>query len=87
MYEPDDRQALVDTVKMALADSPERAAMRVRARADMERHSWQGSTNQLRQYYAQAIEHPRPKAETIGPKKRPGLRRRMVIGTLRKLLP
>jgi glycosyltransferase involved in cell wall biosynthesis len=87
LYEPDDRMALVNTVKRALADSPERAAIRVRARADVERHSWQGSTKQLREYYSQAIEHPRPKAETAGPKKRPGLRRRMVIGTLRKLLP
>jgi glycosyltransferase involved in cell wall biosynthesis len=87
LYEPDDPLALVSTVRRALEDSPERAAMRIRARADVERHSWQGSTKQLREYYAQAIEDPRPKAEAAGAKKRPGLRRRMVMGTLRKLLP
>ena len=87
LFEPDDKRGLVETVRRALTNSEERAAIRVRARADVERHSWDGSTRQLRQYYAQAIEDPRPKKETAGPKKRPGLRRRMVVGTLRRLLP
>jgi glycosyltransferase involved in cell wall biosynthesis len=87
LFEPADRHGLVDTVKRALANSDERTRVRVEARADVERFSWEGSTDQLRQYYAQAIEHPRPKVETAGPIKGPSLKRRMILGTLRKLLP
>lgn len=87
LFEPGDKDGLIETVRRALANPGERATIRVRARADVERHSWDGSTRQLRQYYAQAIEDPRPKKEMIGPRRRPGLRRRMVIGTLRRLLP
>jgi glycosyltransferase involved in cell wall biosynthesis len=87
LFEPDDREGLADTVKRALANQTERAAVRARARADVERHSWQGSTDQLRQYYAQAIEDPRPRKARIGEKKRAGLARRMILGSLRKLLP
>ena len=87
LFEPDDRDGLVTTVRRALANPEERTLIRRRAREDVERHSWQGSTKQLQRYYAQAIEDPRPKKETVGPKKRPGLPRRMVLGTLRRLLP
>jgi glycosyltransferase involved in cell wall biosynthesis len=87
LFEPSEPHGLVRMVEYALAHADERAAVRMRAREDVERHSWQGSTEQLRRYYAQAIEDPRPKAERIGPRKKPGLRRRMVIGTLRRLLP
>jgi glycosyltransferase involved in cell wall biosynthesis len=87
LFEPEDRHGLVNTVKRALANPEERASVRTQARADVERHSWQGSTDQLRQYYTQAIENPRPKVETDGPVKGPSLKRRMILGTLRKLLP
>jgi len=87
LFEPSEPHGLVRMVEYALAHAEERAAVRMRAREDVERHSWQGSTEQLRRYYAQAIEDPRPKAERIGPRKKPGLRRRIVIGTLRRLLP
>ena len=87
LFDPSDRNALVETVRHALANPAECAVMRTGARADVERHSWEGSTEQLRRYYAQAVEHPRPKAVTEGVKKPAGLPKRMVLASLRKLLP
>lgn len=87
LFEPAERHGLVTTVQRALANPAERASVRMRARADVERHSWQGSTDQLRQYYAQAIEDPRPKAEPKQKAKPAGLGRRMILGSLRRLLP
>jgi glycogen synthase len=87
LFDPSDRNALVETVRRALANPAECAAVRARARADVERHSWEGSTEQLRRYYTQAMEHPRPKATTDGVKKPAGLSKRMVLASLRKLLP
>ena len=87
LFEPSDRHGLVNTVRRALANPAERATVRARARADVERHSWAGSTDQLRKYYAQAIEHPRPRTEANHKENRAGLTRRMILGSLRKLLP
>src|ERR1700691_276104 len=69
LFEPSDKDGLVETVRRALANAGERAVVRTRARADVERHRWEGSTEQLRRYYAQAVEHPRPKAAPDGVKK------------------
>jgi len=88
LYEPDDAAGLVRTVEWVLEHPAERATVRMRARADVERHSWEGSTAQLRNYYAQAIEHPRPREQRAGGQIRwSGVTRRMVVGSLRKLLP
>jgi len=83
LFEPSDKSGLVNTVQYALAHQEERASIRLRARADVERYSWLGSTDQLRRYYAQAIADPRPKHQqgNVGwPKK-------MILGSLRRLLP
>jgi glycosyltransferase involved in cell wall biosynthesis len=87
LFDPSDRNGLVETVHCALANPAECAAVRARARADVERHSWNGSTEQLRRYYAQATEHPRPKTKTDGQKKPTGLPKKMSLALLRKLLP
>ncbi len=87
LYEPLGEDGLVKKVEWVLAHPTERAAVRVRARADVERHSWGGSTDQLRRFYEQAIAHPRPRKETSGEARRPGLTRRMVLASLRRLLP
>jgi glycosyltransferase involved in cell wall biosynthesis len=87
LFEPSDKDGLVETVRRALANAGERAVVRTRARADVERHSWQGSTEQLRRYYVQAMEHPRPKAAATGKKKQPGLSKKVSLALLRRLLP
>jgi glycosyltransferase involved in cell wall biosynthesis len=87
LFEPSDQNGLVETVHRALANADERAAVRTRARADVERHSWEGSTEQLRRYYVQAMEHPRPKAAATGKKRQPGLSKKVSLALLRKLLP
>jgi glycosyltransferase involved in cell wall biosynthesis len=85
LFEPDDQQGLIETVRRALADSAERTSVRAQARADVERRSWEGSTDQLRRYYQQAIEHPRPKKNEAP--KPASLTRKMILGSLRRLLP
>ena len=87
LYDPDDADGLVRRVEWVLAHAEERAAVQVRARADVERHSWEGSTEQLRRYYAQAIEHPRPKGVARGQMRWSGMMRKVVLGSLRRLLP
>jgi glycosyltransferase involved in cell wall biosynthesis len=87
LYEPDDPDGLVKKVAWVLEHAAERAAVEARARADVERHSWEGSTEQLRRYYAQAIEHPRPKGVAKGQMRWRGVTRRVVVASLRRLLP
>ena len=86
LFEPDDKQGFIAAVKRVLENGPEVDEVRQRARADVEHHSWQGSTDQLRRYYQQAIEHPRP-AKKAEEKKPPSLTRKMIVGSLRRLLP
>jgi len=87
LFEPSEEDGVVKTVAWVLAHPAERAQARVRARADVERHSWRGSTEQLRRYYEQTIEHPRPKAETGGTERGAGMTRKLVLASLRRLLP
>jgi glycosyltransferase involved in cell wall biosynthesis len=87
LFEPDDEHGFVAAVKRALENGAERESVLERARADVERHSWKGSTDQLRHHYQQAIEQPRPRVAKDQPRRPPGLRRRIVLGSLRRLLP
>ena len=87
LYDPDNAEGLVQRVAWVLSHAKERAAVRTRARADVEQHGWEGSTQQLRRYYAQAIAHPRPRKEPSGQRRRPSLRKKMVLASLRRLLP
>lgn len=87
LYEPDDPDGLVKKVAWVLEHTAERTEVQVQARADVERHSWEGSTEQLRRYYAQAIEHPRPKGVAKGQMRWRGMTRRVVVASLRRLLP
>jgi glycosyltransferase involved in cell wall biosynthesis len=87
LYEPDDADGLVNKVAWVMEHTAERDAVRARARADVERHSWEDSTEQLRRYYAQAIEHPRPKGVSKGQMRWSGMTRKVVMASLRRLLP
>ena len=87
LYDPSDEDGLVQRVAWVIEHPEERAAVRGRARADVERHSWEGSTEQLRRYYAQAIEHPRPKVAAKGQMRWGGMTKKMVLASLRRLLP
>lgn len=86
LFEPSDPRGLVRRVVYALEHADERARVSKQARAEVERYSWQESTDQLRGYYTQAVEHPRPKAERK-PGTKPGIARRAVLASLRRLLP
>lgn len=87
LFEPSDARGLVNTVRRALADCAEREAVRLRAREDVERRSWQDSTDHLCCYYAQAAEHRRPRPVAGRPGRAGSLTRDAVLGALRKLLP
>jgi len=87
LFEPADPQGLVNTVKNAIAGSYDLDAIRIRARHDVELYSWEGATRKLRQQYAETIQN-RPSDKPHAPKnaaKR--ITSRIVLGTLRTLLP
>jgi glycosyltransferase involved in cell wall biosynthesis len=86
LFEPGER-SLVEAVRRVLENPAELAQVRTRARADVERHGWQGATDLLRQQYQQAIEHPRPRAQPTRPPQRYSLARRTTMAALRRLLP
>lgn len=86
LYDPGER-GLVETVQRVLADPGERDSVRTHARAEVERHGWQGATELLHRQYQQAIDHPRPRSRPTRPAARRSLARRTTIGVLRRLLP
>ena len=61
LFEPGDPDGLVRTVQRALGDRSELEAVSLRARQDVELHSWEGATDHLRAMYGETIEHWAPK--------------------------
>jgi hypothetical protein len=59
----------------------------MQARQDVEQHSWEGATEQLRRLYAETIENwsPKKSGEPEGAVKR--VTSRAVLAALRTLLP
>lgn len=55
LFKPGEPDGLVNCVRRALA-SGDLDSIRSRAREDVERHSWEGATEQLRQLYTDAIQ-------------------------------
>lgn len=89
LYDPGDARGLVETVAGALENRERLEAMRARALAEVQQHSWRCATEQLCQRYAEAMENRRAVAAT---EKRPErlagkLTRRMALGAVRRLLP
>ncbi len=86
LFEPGEPDGLVNCVRRALA-SGELGSIRARAREDVEQHSWEGATEQLRQLYTQAIERRSHRA----PPQPPGAVKRVLshatLAALRTLLP
>jgi glycosyltransferase involved in cell wall biosynthesis len=91
LFDPDDRNSFVATVKQAWNSNGQLDTIRESARRDVERHSWARATSELRQLYCQVI-HDKAK---YGPSARDEaeipLPRRLAAGiargTLRTLLP
>ncbi len=85
--EPGDPEGLVNTVKRALSEASDLDSIRARARQDVEQHSWEGATEQLRGLYAEVV-HDRL---TVKPKVPEGrLKRvtsRVTLSALRTFLP
>jgi glycosyltransferase involved in cell wall biosynthesis len=86
LFEPTDPDGLVNTVKHALRGGADLDAIRIRARQEVEQHSWEGATEQLRQLYAETIQNwlPAKPREPESAVKR--LASRAVLATLRTLL-
>lgn len=87
LFEPADPDGLVNSVKSALAGSHDLDAIRLRARQDVEQYSWENATRKLRQHYAETIQNrpsERPRAPKSAVKR---ITSRVVLGTLRTLLP
>jgi glycosyltransferase involved in cell wall biosynthesis len=87
LFEPADRDGLLNTVKRALSRQSDLDSVRERARQDVEQHSWEGATEQLRTLYAETIQNRllvKPK-EPEGALKR--VTSRVTLSALRTFLP
>jgi glycosyltransferase involved in cell wall biosynthesis len=87
LFEPEDPEGLVNTVQRALSGVTDLDNIRARARQDVEAHSWEAATDQLRALYAEAVESRLTiKAkEPVGTLKR--VTSRVTLSALRTLLP
>jgi glycosyltransferase involved in cell wall biosynthesis len=87
LFEPTDPDGLVNAVKRALSSSVDLDTVRMQARQDVEQHSWEGATEQLRQLYGETIQNwlPKKSGEREGTVKR--LTSRLALAALRNLLP
>jgi glycosyltransferase involved in cell wall biosynthesis len=87
LFEPADPDGLVSTVKRALSNQTGLDTIRMQARQDVGRHSWEGATDQLRQLYVEAIQnrlHAKPREPESVVKR---LTSRVALAALRTLLP
>jgi glycosyltransferase involved in cell wall biosynthesis len=87
LFEPDDREGMVKAVQRVLANPEGCAAMRARARADVERRSWEGATERLRGHYLEAMEERRRMGARAWSRGAQRLARRTTLAVLRRLLP
>jgi glycosyltransferase involved in cell wall biosynthesis len=87
LFEPTDPDGLVNTVKRALSGGTDLEVIRIQARQEVEQHSWEGATEQLRQLYAETILNwaPKKSGEREGAVKR--VSSRLALAALRSLLP
>jgi glycosyltransferase involved in cell wall biosynthesis len=87
LFEPGEPEALVNTVIRALSGGTDLGSIRASARQDVEQHSWEGATEQLRTLYAQVVEdrlNEKPK-EPLGGLKR--VTSQVTLSALRTFLP
>jgi glycosyltransferase involved in cell wall biosynthesis len=86
LFEPTDPDGLVNAVKHALRGGSDLDTIRIRARQEVEQHSWEGATEQLRQLYVETTQNwlPAKPREPESAVKR--LASRAVLATLRTLL-
>jgi glycosyltransferase involved in cell wall biosynthesis len=87
LFEPTDPDGLVHTVKRALSSATDLDAIRRHARQDVEQHSWEGATDQLRQLYAETIHKYSPKESSEPDSAVKQLAIRATLAMLRTLLP
>lgn len=86
LYHPSDAQGLVKAVRRALDHPEECGSIRARARAEVERQSWQEATRQLRCCYVRAMEDRRPASAAERPVRR-SFTKRTAMAVARRLLP
>jgi glycosyltransferase involved in cell wall biosynthesis len=87
LFEPTEPDGLVNTVKHTLANRPDLEAIRIRARQDVEQHSWQRATEQLRLHYVETIRNRRPAKPRVPKSAAKRIASRIVLSALRTLLP
>ncbi len=91
LFDPADRASFPAMVRQAYHSNGRLDAVRTRAREDVERHSWEQATEQLRQLYFQVIHDKAKYGRKVRAKAEIPLPRRIVAGiargTLRTLLP
>jgi glycosyltransferase involved in cell wall biosynthesis len=85
LSDPSDPEGLVKSVARALSGEINLDRMRETARQDVEQHSWEGATDQLRELYTETIQNYEPKIPPEGLGQR--MFSRVALAVLRTLLP
>ena len=87
LFEPTDPDGLVNTVKRALGSRTDLDTIRVQARQDVEQHSWESATEQLRQLYVTTIQNWQPAKPPEPESAVKRITARAILSALRTLLP
>ena len=66
LFEPNEPDALLNTVARALSRETDLESIRKQARQDAERHSWQAATDHLREMYQETIDNYTPRIRPVG---------------------
>jgi glycosyltransferase involved in cell wall biosynthesis len=66
LFEPNDQEGMVKSVTRALSSETNLDGVRSNARQDVEQHSWEGATDQLRLLYMETIQNYAPKIPPEG---------------------
>jgi glycosyltransferase involved in cell wall biosynthesis len=82
LFEPNDRESFVATVKEAHSCNGQLKEVRENARRDAEEHSWRRATGRLRRQYCEAIQERRQRE----PERQVALPRRLAARAARKTL-
>lgn len=85
LFEPEEPNGLLNTINGALSDV-RLDRVRARARQDVEEHSWESATEQLRRHYVETVRNWRPRT-AVHKSAAKRMISRLSLKTLRKLLP
>jgi glycosyltransferase involved in cell wall biosynthesis len=87
LFEPGDPESLVNTIKRSLGGATDLDSVRARARQDVEQHSWEGATEQLRGLYAEVVRNRLAIKPNVPEGRLKRVTSRVTLSALRTFLP